>query len=161
MSASRSHSMQLCQPKLFFTLIPKFIVSAIWQGFFNRCLALSPRERSWYLEVGQWRSDGMQSPMGTQEKGILMPGVDSCIVKDQKCPIIAEFGKKNLRKLLTEDNLWEPALSLWTSPLITYMTIASNLPLWLLSLAFLGSCQPCANLESVEFWCSFNLVRLM
>ena len=37
----------------------------------------------------------MQSPMATQEKGILMPGVDSCIVKDQKCPIIAEFGKKN------------------------------------------------------------------
>ena len=32
--------------------------------------------------------------MGTQEKGILMPGVDSCIVKDQKCSIIAEFGKK-------------------------------------------------------------------
>ena len=25
-----------------------------------------------------------------------MPGVDSCIVKDRKCPIIAEFGKKNL-----------------------------------------------------------------
>ena len=23
-----------------------------------------------------------------------MPGVDSCIVKDQKCTIIAEFGKK-------------------------------------------------------------------
>ena len=36
----------------------------------------------------------MQSPMGTQDKGILMPGVDSCIVKDQKCPIIGEFGKK-------------------------------------------------------------------
>ena len=36
----------------------------------------------------------MQSPMGTQEKGTLMPGVDSCIVKDQKCSIIAEFGKK-------------------------------------------------------------------
>ena len=36
----------------------------------------------------------MQSPMGTLEKGILIPGVDSCIVKDQKCPIIAEFGKK-------------------------------------------------------------------
>ena len=36
----------------------------------------------------------MQSPMGTQEKGILIPGVDSCIVKDQKCPIIAEFGKR-------------------------------------------------------------------
>ena len=35
----------------------------------------------------------MQSPMVTQEKGILMPGVDSCIVKDQKCSIIAEFGK--------------------------------------------------------------------
>ena len=35
----------------------------------------------------------MQSPMGTQEKGILMSGVDSCIVKDQ-CSIIAEFGKK-------------------------------------------------------------------
>ena len=32
--------------------------------------------------------------MDTQEKGILMPGVDSCIVKDQKCSIIAEFGKK-------------------------------------------------------------------
>ena len=32
--------------------------------------------------------------MGTQEKGILMPGVDSCIVKDQKCSIIAELGKK-------------------------------------------------------------------
>ena len=37
----------------------------------------------------------MQSPMGTQEKGILMPGVDSCIVEDQKCSIIAEFRKKN------------------------------------------------------------------
>ena len=37
----------------------------------------------------------MQSPMGTQGKGILMPGVDSCIVKDQKCTIIAEFSKKN------------------------------------------------------------------
>ena len=37
----------------------------------------------------------MQSPMGTQEKGILMLGVDRCIVKVQKCPIIAEFGKKN------------------------------------------------------------------
>ena len=36
----------------------------------------------------------MQSLMGTQEKGILIHGVDSCIVKDQKCPIIAEFGKK-------------------------------------------------------------------
>ena len=36
----------------------------------------------------------MQSPMGTQRKGILMPGVYSCIVKDQKCPIIPEFGKK-------------------------------------------------------------------
>ena len=45
----------------------------------------------------------MQSPMGKQEKRILMPGVDSCIVKDQKCPIIAEFGKKNLRKLPMED----------------------------------------------------------
>ena len=32
--------------------------------------------------------------MGTQEKGILMPGVDSCIVKDQKCSIIAKFCKK-------------------------------------------------------------------
>ena len=47
----------------------------------------------------------MQSPMGTQEKGILMPGVDSCIVKDQKCPRIAEFGKKNLSKLPIEDYL--------------------------------------------------------
>ena len=37
----------------------------------------------------------MQSSMSTQEKGILMPGVDSCIVKDQKCPIIAKFSKKN------------------------------------------------------------------
>ena len=54
--------------------------------------------------------------MGTQEKGTLMPGVDSCIVKDQKCPIIAEFSKKNLRKLPMKDYLWEPALSLWTSP---------------------------------------------
>ena len=36
----------------------------------------------------------MQSPMGTQEKGILMPGVDSCIVKDQKCPIITDLVKK-------------------------------------------------------------------
>ena len=36
----------------------------------------------------------MQSPISTQEKRILMPGVDSCIVKDQKCPIIAEIGKK-------------------------------------------------------------------
>ena len=80
------------------------------------CLALSPGERSWYVVVGQWRSDGIQSPMGTQEKGILTPGVDSCIVKDQKCPIIAEFGKRNLGKLPMEDYLWEPALSLWTSP---------------------------------------------
>ena len=47
----------------------------------------------------------MQSPMGTQEKGILIPEVDSCIVKDQKCPVIAEFGKKNLRKLPMEDYL--------------------------------------------------------
>ena len=47
----------------------------------------------------------MQSPIGTQEKGILMPGVDSCIVKDQKCPIIAEFGKKPLHKLPMEDYL--------------------------------------------------------
>ena len=36
----------------------------------------------------------MRSPMGTQEKGILMPGVDSCIVKDQKYSIIAEFRTK-------------------------------------------------------------------
>ena len=27
-----------------------------------------------------------------------MPGVDSCIVKDQKCTIIAEFGKKKRKK---------------------------------------------------------------
>ena len=36
----------------------------------------------------------MQSPTDTQEKEILMSGVDRCIVKGQKCPIIAEFGKK-------------------------------------------------------------------
>ena len=48
----------------------------------------------------------MQSPMGTQEKGILMPGVDSCIVEDQKCSIIAEFRKKKtLCKLPMEDYL--------------------------------------------------------
>ena len=59
----------------------------------------------------------MQSAMGTQEKGILIPGVDSCIVKDQKCSIIAEFRKKKtLRKLPMENYLWEPALSLWTWP---------------------------------------------
>ena len=69
----------------------------------------------------------MQSPMGTQEKGILMPRVDSCIVKDQKCPIIAEFGKKKTcRWRITCESLpchFEHHL------LITYMTIASNLPL--------------------------------
>ena len=47
----------------------------------------------------------MQSLMGTQEKWILIHGVDSCIVKDQKCPIIAEFGKKHMRKLPMEDYL--------------------------------------------------------
>ena len=44
--------------------------------------------------------------MGTQENGILMPGVDSCIVKNQKCPIIVEFGNKKLRKLQMENYLW-------------------------------------------------------
>ena len=72
----------------------------------------------------------MQSPMGTQEKESLMPGVDSCIVKDEKCPIIAEFGKKkpcaNCRWRITCESLpchFENHL------LITYVTIASNLPL--------------------------------
>ena len=41
--------------------------------------------------------------MGTKGKGILMPGVDSCIVKDQKCTVIAKFGKKKLYKLPMED----------------------------------------------------------
>ena len=36
----------------------------------------------------------MQSSMGTQGKEILMPGDDNSIVKDQKCTIIAKFGKK-------------------------------------------------------------------
>ena len=76
----------------------------------------------------------MQSQMGTQEKGILMPGIDSCIVKDQKCPTIAEFGKKtcvNCQWRITYESLpchFEHHL------LITYMNIvniASNLPLWL------------------------------
>ena len=31
----------------------------------------------------------------------------------------------------------------------------------MLSLAFCRVVEPCANLESVEFLCSFNLVRLM
>ena len=72
----------------------------------------------------------MQSPMEeAKEKGILMPGVESCIVKDQKCPIITEFGKKtcaNCRWRITCESLpchFEHHL------LITYMTIASNLPL--------------------------------
>ena len=50
-------------------------------------------------------SDGMQSAMGTKEKGVLMPVVDSCIVKDQKCPIFVKFDKMNLCKLPMEDYL--------------------------------------------------------
>ena len=32
-----------------------------------------------------------------------MPGVDSCIVKDQKCTIIAEFGLKKKKPAQTAD----------------------------------------------------------
>ena len=43
--------------------------------------------------------------------------------------------KRNLHKLSMADSLWETALSLHHL-LITYMIIASDLSLWLLSLAF-------------------------
>ena len=72
----------------------------------------------------------MQGPMGTQEKGILMPGVDRCIVKDQNCPIIAEFANKktckNCRWRITCESL---ACYIKHHLLITYVTITSNLPL--------------------------------
>ena len=57
-------------------------------------LGLEPTRKIFYRNLGKWGSDGIQSPMGTQGKEILMSGVDICIVKDQKCTIIAEFGKK-------------------------------------------------------------------
>ena len=69
----------------------------IWQGFlivFSMCLALSPRRKSLMHNSQQVGSEWMQSPMGTQGKGILMLGADSYIVKDQKCTIIAEVVKK-------------------------------------------------------------------
>ena len=36
----------------------------------------------------------MQNPTGTQGKGVLMPGIDRRIVKDEECPIIAKLVKK-------------------------------------------------------------------
>ena len=93
MGASRSHNMDYVSPN-FFTPIPKFIVSylARFLNRFQHVLGLEPTRK--ILTHNSRGSDGMQSPIGTQRKGILMLVVDSCIVKDQKCTIIAEFGKK-------------------------------------------------------------------
>ena len=66
--------------------------------------------------------------MATWGKGILMPGVDSCIVKDQKCTVIAEFGKKNPAQTADGGLVVRDCLSLHHL-LITYMIVASNLPL--------------------------------
>ena len=114
MGASRSHNMQLCPLKLFFTPISKVIVSYL-AAFFNRfqhMLNLDPTRKILIHHSrqvgGGGGSDGVQNPMSTQGKGILMPGVDRCIVKDRKCPIIAEFGKKtctNCRWSITCESL--------------------------------------------------------
>ena len=78
----------------FFTPIPKFTVSylARFLNRFQHVLGFDPRKKILTPSSRAVKSDGMQRPMGTQEKEILMPGADSCVVKDHKSPIIAEFG---------------------------------------------------------------------
>ena len=57
--------------------------------------------------------------MGTHGKEILVPGADSCIVIDQKCTIIAEFGKK--KPALTADGVLVVKDCLVTSSLFNYL----------------------------------------
>ena len=61
MSASRSHSMQLCQSKLF-TPIPKFIVSYLARFFyrFQHVLGLEPTRK--ILSEGVMECKAQQAP---------------------------------------------------------------------------------------------------
>ena len=91
-----------------------------------------------------------KSPIGTQGKGISMAGVDSCIAKDQKCTIIAEFGKKSPAQTADGGLLLRDCL-VTSSPFNCLYDYCKQFTIMIVFPSLSEQLQPCANLESVEF----------
>ena len=64
----------------------------------------------------------MQSPMGTQEKGILMPGVDSCIVQDLSRGLKAKHMLKTIKKpcQIAHYKFWNWCKKVWADIIAYY-----------------------------------------